>query len=485
MSNRSIVPDATLLKNRRTRIIATLGPASASKQQIDALFGAGVNVFRLNMSHGDHDFHARCHQDIRRISEDRGKPIGIMADLCGPKIRTGKFRNGQIQLSPGQSVTVTTRDVLGEEGLIPSQYAALASDVCSGERILLSDGALELRVQRISGTEIACAVVRGGTLGNHKGINLPGVNVSAASLTPKDREDLRFVCKLGVDFIALSFVRRAKEIDELAALISELGSRAWVIAKIEKPEALENIDAIMSVVDAIMVARGDLGVELLPEQVPIAQQELIRTAHNYCKPVIVATQMLESMIGNAQPTRAEVSDVATAVTLGADAVMLSGETAVGEFPLETVAIMDRICRCMEAHMWRSGLKSKEIENQAKPLLEGHAVANAVAGLSRDLLTRAIIVLSNSGFSATIMSSARPNSPVVAVTSAAESWKRMTLLWGVIPMFRKDAEERDPIEMTREICTQLGLAEKGQHVLLVRGFHSNPKFNNPTIAIVHV
>ncbi|MBM2830502.1 MAG: pyruvate kinase [Gammaproteobacteria bacterium] len=480
----SIITNIHLLRNRRTKIVATLGPASKEPETIKQLIQAGVNVFRLNMSHGDHAFHKTAYNHIRSIADKLEAPVGILADLCGPKIRTGKFRDGQINLEKKAKVTVTTRDIMGEPGLIPSQYSALADDVKPKDRILLNDGALELVVNKVSGTEIACTVIHGGVLKNHKGINLPGVNVSAPSLTKKDREDAKFALGLGVDFLALSFVRRAADVNELKTLIRKSNKNAAIIAKIEKPEALENADAILDVADGIMVARGDLGVELKPEQVPVAQSQLIDLARSKFKPVIVATQMLESMIENARPTRAEVSDISYAVTRSADAVMLSAETASGAFPVDAVKMMDRIARQTESYLWKSS--SYDImANTDAPTSIWNAVSTATAQLARDLKVRAILVISQSGMSAATMSSARPAAPVVAITGHAHNCRRMALLWSVIPVLASDAGSVNPNELARRVARELKIAAKGQFVLLVRGFHSDPVKNNPSVTVLSV
>ncbi|HEY7841222.1 MAG TPA: pyruvate kinase, partial [Gammaproteobacteria bacterium] len=350
----SIVTQVDLLKKRRTKIVATVGPASRDPAIIGELIDAGVSVFRLNMSHGTYDFHTSVYRDIRKAAEQRALSIAILADLCGPKIRAGKFKDGQLRLKSGEEVVVTTRDIEGGPGLIPSQYRELSSDLKKGNQILLDDGLIELRVDAVRGTEVSCTVVHGGVLKDNKGINLPGVSVSAPSLTDKDRDDAIFAMELGVDFIALSFVRKPTDIMQLKELIWEQEANAAVIAKIEKPEALTEAARILDVADGIMVARGDLGVELRPEQVPVAQSQLIELARHKFKPVIVATQMLESMITSARPTRAEVTDIAHAVTLGTDAVMLSAETASGAHPVAAVKMMDRIARQTEAHLWKSG-----------------------------------------------------------------------------------------------------------------------------------
>jgi pyruvate kinase len=475
-----------LLKKRRTKIVATLGPASNAPATIKKLIQAGVSVFRLNMSHGDHEFHRACFGHIRHIADELHLPIAVLVDLCGPKIRTGKFRDGQITLEDNTKVTVTTRDVPGEPGLIPSQYAALANDVKIKDRILLNDGALELVVDSVSGTEITCTVVHGGVLKNHKGINLPGVSVSAPSLTEKDRKDAGFALELGVDFVALSFVRTAADIQELKSLIMKKSKDVAIIAKIEKPEALVNASEILDIADGIMVARGDLGVELNPEEVPVAQSQLIDLAKAKFKPVIVATQMLESMIENARPTRAEVTDISYAVTLGADAVMLSAETAAGAFPLEAVKMMDRIARQTESYLWKTGAYGNPVGNKRSvPVTIWDAISDTTATLTRDLMVRAVLVISHSGMSAATMSSARPAAPVVAITEHTHICRRLALYWSIIPVLAQDAGSIDPEKLARRVGQELQLAGKGEYILLVRGFHSNPEHNMPSVTVLTI
>ena len=482
----SIVTDIHLLKNRRTKIIATLGPSSDQPDIIRKLVQTGVNVFRLNMSHGDHDFHKKTFRHIRTIADELKKPVAVLVDLCGPKIRTGRFHAGQINLENNTQVTVTTRDVTGEPGLIPSQYKALADDVKTGDRILLNDGTLELAVESVAGTEISCTVIHGGVLKDHKGINLPGINVSAPSLTEKDRKDAKFALELGVDFLALSFVRRAVDIDELKTLIKSVNGSAAVIAKIEKPEALDETDEILDAADGIMVARGDLGVELNPEQVPVAQSQLISQARLKFKPVIVATQMLESMIENARPTRAEVTDISYAVTLGTDAVMLSAESAAGAFPVESVEMMDRIIRQTEAYLWSSNAYDTGIKTSKQPPIPiWEAVANVSNDLARDIMVRGVLVLSQSGMSAATMSAARPAAPVVAITGNEQVCRQMSLLWSVIPVLDNDAGKTNPTELACRIARELKLADKGELILLVRGFHSDTTKNVPSVTVLTV
>ena len=483
----SIDTNLDLLKRRRTRIVATLGPASSGEGTLEALVAAGVDVFRLNMSHGDHAAHTITFQRVREMAAEAGRHIAVLADLAGPKIRVGRFTGGGIDLQPGARVTVTTRDVTGHAGLIPSQYTGLADDVRVGTRILLADGVMELAVETIAGSEVSCLVIQGGRLSDRKGINLPGVQVSAPCLTDKDLDDARFALALGVDFLGLSFVRRASDVLQLKQIIEASGTPAGVIAKIERPEALADSDAILDAADAVMVARGDLGVELPPEQVPIAQLRLIEEARHRGKPVIVATHMLESMIDNPRPTRAEVSDVSTAVLGGADAVMLSGETASGAHPVAAVRMMDRIARQTEGYLWRQGAFAafEAAEGGTPPLPFGDAVARAVAQLSRDLRPRAILVVSQGGMSAATVSAARPAAPVIMVSASAATCRRMNLLWGAVPVLVDAARLDDEAGMARELVASMALASAGEYVLLVRGFNREYQRNTPTITLIGV
>jgi pyruvate kinase len=482
-----IQTDIRLLIYRRTKIVATLGPSSGEAETIAGLIRAGVNVFRLNMSHGTHDDHRRTYQRVRAAAARLAAPVAVLADLCGPKIRVGRFPDGHIDLTPGQAVIVTTRDVDGAPGLIPSQYRDLSADVRVGARILLDDGNLELRVTGLDGSEIACQVVAGGRLGDHKGMNLPGVDVSAPSLTEADRRDAYFALDLGVDFLALSFVRRAADILALRSLVDEVGREVAIVAKIEKPEALENIDAILDAADAIMVARGDLGVELPPQEVPAAQDQLIDLARQHYKPVIVATQMLESMISHPRPTRAEVSDVATAVRSGADAVMLSAETASGAYPLEAVRMMDNVARQTEGYLWRLGAFGT-LARPARtepPLPTEAALSASVSQLSRDLRVRAVAVVSRQGRSLAVMSASRPAAPIVGICADAEAARIAGLLWGVLPVPVAPDADTDPQRLARQAALDLNLAQAGQSILVVQGFSADPAFNRPSVTILTV
>lgn len=478
--------EVQLLRNRRTKIVATLGPSSRDPDTIAALIEAGVNVFRLNMSHGDHASHGETFKTIRTAAEKAGRTIAILADLAGPKIRVGRFRDGAITLEEGARVVVTTRDVSGEPGLIPSQYEALADDVRPGDRVLLADGVMELRVDEVRDTEIGCTVVQGGVLSDRKGINLPDVAVSAPCLTDKDRSDARFLLGLGVDFLGLSFVRRGADVTELKSLVTACDGNAGIIAKIERPEALKESEEIIEAADGIMVARGDLGVELPPEQVPIAQHQLIAHSRRKNKPVIVATQMLESMIENPRPTRAEVADVSQAVFGGADAVMLSGETASGAHPVAAVHMMNRIARHTEGYLWQQGAFGALHANAGRGvMLFGDAVARSTAQLSRDLRVRTITVISASGMSAATMSSARPAAPIVSISPSVATCRKMSLMWGVIPYLADAADLADANALSKRLARQIGLASDGEFILMVRGFHADPQKNAPSITLLQV
>ena len=482
----TIQTEIELLQNRHTKIVATLGPASSSRESVYDLIQAGVNVFRLNMSHGDHQTHRALFNNIRNASAKADRTVAILADLCGPKIRVGKFRDGGIKLIVGEQVWITTEDQIGAPGLIPSQYEALADDVSCGDRILLADGMMELQVESVDAPRIQCTVLQGGELKDRKGINLPGVELSAPCLTNKDKADARFMLDLGVDFIALSFVLHANDVLALQALIDEHLADAAIIAKIERPGALQNVDAILDVADGIMVARGDLGVELPPEQVPIVQRDLVRRARLKSKPVIIATQMLESMIENARPTRAEVSDVSHAVISGADAIMLSAETASGSYPVLTVEMMHRIAHQAEGFLWQEGAFGQLGSRRSSPPLPfGEAMARATATLSRDLLVRAIFVISMSGMSASSTCSARPSAPVVAISSHPAICRRNALIWGAIPYLAESSELDNSIELSRRLARDLNLASSGEYVLLVQGFSANPMDSTPSVTLLSV
>lgn len=477
-----------LLEQRRTKIVATLGPASYGQAVLEDLVRAGVNVFRLNLSHGAHADHEEVFHRVRKIAERDRRWLGILADLSGPKIRTGAFEGGSITLTAGEKVTVTTDQVLGRPGLISSQYTELVRDVSPGGKILLDDGKMELGVVSVEGSEVRCEVRVGGELRDRKGMNLPGTVLSVPALTDKDREDARFALDLGVDFLALSFVRRAADLVGLRELMEEMRRSAFLVAKIEKPQALDAIEEILAATDGVMVARGDLGVELPPEKVPVAQTQLVRLANENAKPVIVATQMLESMIRNPLPTRAEVTDVSLAVREGADAVMLSAETASGAYPVKTVEMMDRVIRETEGYVW-DGLRGLHStgpgRSKSSPIALEEAVGRATAQLSQDLLVRCIVVFTGSGWTTGRVSAGRPQAPILSASPDEDACRRTSLLWGVVPIQVESLDPGPNHEVTRRLAVESGAASQGDYVLEVRGFHADPGRNVPTIAVCRI
>ena len=473
------------LKVRRTRIVATVGPACAAPDMLARLVAAGVDVFRLNFSHGTREEHAGYVAHIRDAAGDAARHVAILADLCGPKVRVGRFPDGPILLQPDAEVVVTTRDVPGAPGLIPSEYRALVDDVTAGDRLLLADGHMELRVLEVVGTEVRCQVVRGGTLSDHKGLNLPGVRMSAPALTDKDREDALFAAGLGVDWVALSFVRSGDDVAELKAWLAGAGHHLPVVAKVERVEALHGIAGICATADALMVARGDLGVELAAEEVPVIQQQLIRAALAARRPVIVATEMLESMIDRPRPTRAEVSDVATAALAGADAVMLSGETAAGRYPVEAVETMDRTLRLVEGYQWEHGLfaAQREPAEGSEPLLD--ALSRATSLLAKDLEVHAVVVPAISGRTARTVAAVRPAAPIVAASSDAALCRRLTLHWGLTPCLVDPEALADPSTLAGRVARDLELANPGDLVLLVWDASAQRTAKAPTVSVLRV
>ena len=472
----------TRLKYRRTGIIATLGPASREAEKIEGLAIAGAQVFRLNMSHGDHDAHRTAYNNVRSAERALGQPLGVMADLCGPKIRVDAAAKDKTVTS-GDTVTVGDSDDCD----VPLKDAATVSALRPGHRVLIADGAIRLEVVSVADAIAQCHVIHGGTVQAGKGINLPDTSLETAALTEKDRQDAKFAAELGVDYVALSFVGNANDVFELQMLLAELRCNARIIAKIERPVALAQIDAILDVADLIMVARGDLGVELEPEMVPLAQRLLIDRARARHVPVIVATQMLESMTGSPNATRAEVADVAHAVHCGVDAVMLSGETAVGINPEAAVRTMDRIARETEAYLWQeSRFASLAVApSSAPPIAYGSAIGRATSLLSQDLMVRAIFVVSMDGHSAAEVAGSRPAAPVIVLSPNPSVARFSVLLWGVIPLSVSDNELEDPLATIRALCAELEVAEPGHSVLLVQGFRRSDDENSPSITVVRV
>jgi pyruvate kinase len=416
------------MNTRRAKIVCTIGPATTSPEMIDRLIGAGMDVARLNFSHGSPDEHAQRVKAIRQASAQHEKPMAILADLQGPKIRTGLLEAGRkVRLRFGQKFTITTAKITGNADGVSTTFQALPSSVRRGDRILLSDGELELRVESVQGRNVICRVENGGDLGEHQGINLPGIKLKIPSLTPKDRKDLVFALSLGVNYIALSFVRSAADVRAAKAAIARAGQKTPLIAKLEKPEAIDNLDDILAVADGVMVARGDLGVEMSLEKVPVVQKQIIAHARNSLVPVITATQMLDSMTENPRPTRAEASDVANAIFDGSDALMLSGETAVGRYPIESVAMMDRIIREAE-----SSITDQPQPQRPTELHINETIAEAICHAAQELHMRAIAVFTETGFSARLVSKYRPRAPIVAFSPNQETRRRLSLMWGTRP-----------------------------------------------------
>jgi pyruvate kinase len=454
---------------RRAKIVCTLGPATSSPRRIRELVYAGMDVARLNMSHGSHEDHAEAYRLVREASDASGHGVGIFADLQGPKIRLETFADGPVVLHRGQEWTITTRDVPGDDKICGTTYKGLPGDVKPGDPILIDDGKVRLRVTSVDDTDVVTEVLVGGRVSNHKGINLPGVAVSVPALSDKDERDLRFALGLSVDFVALSFVRDAKDVDDVRRVMDEVGVHVPVIAKIEKPQAIDNLDEIIAAFDGFMVARGDLGVECPLEDVPFLQKRIIEKARLNAKPVIVATQMLESMIGNPAPTRAETSDVANAVLDGADALMLSGETSVGEYPVHTVETMARIIAATEAHAMEEDSGARVATIVWDPHTRGGVIAKAAAEVAERVGAAYVVAFTQSGDSAKRMSRLRAAIPILAFTPVAAVRSQLALSWGVETFLTATVEHTD--EMVRQVDEQLleiGRVREGDLVVIIAG-----------------
>ncbi|MGV8852066.1 MAG: pyruvate kinase [Rhodoglobus sp.] len=449
---------------RRAKIVATLGPATSSYENIRAIIDAGVDVARMNLSHGSYAVHEEVYANVRRAAEDAGKPVAVMVDLQGPKIRLGKFEDGPYELAVGDVFKITTDDIVGNREICGTTFKGLPQDVAPGDFLLIDDGKVKVKVVDSTDTVVTTEVVVAGAVSNNKGINLPGVAVNVPALSEKDEDDLRWGLKLGADLIALSFVRNADDIVRVHEIMDEEGRRVPVIAKIEKPQAVDHLEAIIDAFDAIMVARGDLGVELPLEAVPIVQKRTIELARRMAKPVIVATQMLESMISSPVPTRAETSDVANAILDGADAVMLSGETSVGEYPVITVQTMAKIVASTEEH----GL-DRIAELGTTPKTQGGAITLAAAEVASFVEAKYVCVFTESGDSARRMSRLRFRIPMKAFTPSPEIHRRMSLIWGIESFIVDRVTHTD--EMYRQVDQVLldqKLAEVGDKVVVISG-----------------
>jgi len=453
----------------KTKIICTLGPASQSVEQLVKLIQAGMDVARLNFSHGTHEDHLTSIKNVREASKLTGEHISILQDLCGPKIRTGKLQSKSIELKEGATFTFTIDEIVGDEHRVTTTYRELPDDVKAGDTILLDDGKMALRVVSKTEKDVECTVMNGGILKENKGMNLPGVKLSTSSLTEKDIEDLKFGIEQDVDYVALSFVRSAGDIQHLRSVIQQQTKlRIPIVAKIEMKEAIEVVDSIVTESDAVMVARGDLGVEMMPEDVPILQKMIVRKCNEVGVPVIIATQMLESMIENPRPTRAEASDVANAVLDGADAVMLSAETSVGKYPVETVQTMDRII-CRAEVRRRDHLSIKQIPAEIQENVFD-AIARAACVLARQVNATAIVPITHSGATAVRISKYRPESRIVAVTSDERILRSLNLVWSVRGIAIKDFIHDNDTAFRKiiEHLKQEGYVERGDFVVFTAG-----------------
>ena len=449
---------------RRAKIVATLGPASSSYDQLRAIIEAGVDVGRMNLSHGSYDVHEQIYRDVRKASSDLDKPVGVFVDLQGPKIRLTKFKDGPVKLEKGATFKITTDEVDGDVNICGTTFKGLPGDVNVGDFLLIDDGKVKLRAVEVSDTTVTTVVEIPGQISNNKGINLPGVAVNVPALSEKDEDDLRWALKLGVDMVALSFVRNASDIERVHEIMREEGRSIPVIAKIEKPQAVENLEEIIDAFDAIMVARGDLGVELPLEQVPLVQKRAVELARRWAKPVIVATQMLESMISSSIPTRAETSDVANAVLDGADALMLSGETSVGSFPVETVSTMARIIQSTE----ENGL-SRIPDLGTRPHTQGGAVSYAAMEIAELLGSKFVCVFTEGGDSLRRISRLRSAVPVLSFTPNVQTARELSLVWGSKTYIVPKVSHTDAMFEQVDISVlEQGMCKVGDEVVVVAG-----------------
>lgn len=461
---------------RRTKIVCTLGPSSDSQGTIGKLVRAGMSCARLNFSHGDYSSHAAVAKLVREAAADLRIPMAILADMQGPKMRIGRFANGPIELSPGDRFSLTTDEVAGNQEIVSVSYASLPTDVKPGDAIALDDGLIRLRVESVEGRTVRTIVEDGGTLSNNKGLNLPGVSVSAPAMNDKDRQDLAYaVSELQADYVALSFVRRADDVKEAKALAGDVP----VIAKIERPEAVAALGEIVDAADGIMIARGDLGVELGAEKVPLIQKRIIRETNARGKVVITATQMLDSMIRNPRPTRAEAADVANAVMDGTDAVMLSGETAAGRYPVQALQMMDAIIREVESDyvedLAREFQELKSVGDEDWPF--SNAAARAAALLTTHLPLKAVVVFTQDGRSAHLLAEHRPRAPILAVTSDVRVARRLALEWGVIPRIEVPPESLDEtLRIATSLLVREQLCRRGEAFAMVVGWPTSGRAN---------
>lgn len=453
---------------RRTKIVCTIGPASESLDTLKKMIEAGMNVARLNFSHGSYEEHKARIDNVRQAARELGKTVALLLDIKGPKIRTGLIENGEVELKEGAMITLTTEDVLGTAERVSISYKGLPEDVHPGSRLLIDDGLIGLTVEEVKGNDILCRIVNGGILKNRKGINAPGVRLRIESVTEKDIADIKFGIEQGVDMIAASFVRSANDVLTVRRVLEEGNAQMDIYSKIEAEEALDHLDEILKVTDGIMIARGDLGVEIPTEEVPLWQKVMIEKCNKLGKPVITATQMLDSMQRNPRPTRAEASDVANAIFDGTDAVMLSGETAAGKYPVEAVATMARIAERAEEAIREKMIQSRTAHKENRHTVTD-AISQAVAGISRELEAKAIITSTQTGFTARAVSKQRPDSPIIAVTPHEDVARRLCVLYGVFPIVAKATTSTDEmLEVAVDAALNSGLVQMGDLVVITAG-----------------
>jgi pyruvate kinase len=449
---------------RRTKIVATLGPASFDRDVMGKMIDAGLNIARLNFSHGSHKSHGETIDKVRELAKEKDKCVGILQDLCGPKIRLGILPDEGIKLKNGDSCILSS-EISAEEGSIPVQYDHLAEDLTVGDRILLADGAMELAVKSINGKKVECTVLNGGVAYSKKGVNMPSTNLSIVAFTEKDKKDLLFGLEKGVDIVALSFVRDASDLEEIKSIITSSNNPPLLIAKIEKPQAVENLEEILDIVDGVMVARGDLGVEMPMYDVPVIQKEILEKARKAGKISITATQMLKSMVENYRPTRAECTDVANAMFDGTCAVMLSEETASGDFPVEAVQVMRNIAESTEKHIDYEKFRISD----AHSTTISSAVGRSAAWLAKDLNAKAIIAYTQSGFTARSVAKFRPPCPILGLTPNPKTFNKLNIMWGVEPGVTGSFEHtRHMFEAAGKMAIEKGLAQKGDTIIITAG-----------------
>lgn len=454
---------------KKTKIVCTIGPASENKDIFKQLVLNGLNVARLNFSHGNHEEHGERIKMIKEVREELNEPVAILLDTKGPEIRTGKFKDPEVELKEGQKFTITTKDILGDNTICNVSYTGLAEDVQEGDVILIDDGLVGLRVENIvNGTDIECVVENAGVIKNNKGVNVPGVKINLPAITEKDRADIKFGIEMDIDFIAASFVRKASDVLAIRKILEEENAdHIQIISKIENQEGMDNLDEIIEVSDGLMVARGDLGVEIPTEEIPLAQKEMIKKCNKAGKPVITATQMLDSMIRNPRPTRAEVTDVANAIFDGTDAIMLSGETAAGKYPIDAVKVMGSIARRAEAAIdYRSLLKTKAIERETSVT---DAISHATCTTAADLDASAVLTATSSGYTTRMVSKFRPSAPIIAATTKESVRRRLSLSWGVYSVLTDQLNSTDDIiDLSVQKALDAKLINNGDLIVITAG-----------------